>query len=90
VHKQKSRVAQLLRQISLKCNASAQGLTGLSARGYMHSTINARLEQAEANYQRLECEIIRLSRYCKKRTSRVQYNIDVVKRALKLQVLDAV
>ena len=33
---------------------------------------------------------VRLSRYCKKRLSRVQYNIDVVNRTQKLQVLDAV
>ena len=33
---------------------------------------------------------VRSSRYCKTRLSRVQYNIDVVKDAQKLQVLDAV
>jgi hypothetical protein len=32
----------------------------------------------------------RLSRYCKTRLSRVQYNIEVVKGTQKLQVLDAV
>jgi hypothetical protein len=33
---------------------------------------------------------VRSSRYCKKALARVQYNIDVVKGAQKLQVLDAV
>ena len=33
---------------------------------------------------------VKLSRDCKKRLSRIQYNIDVVKRTQKLQVLDAV
>ena len=90
MYNQKSKVAQLLRQISLKCDASERGLTSVSARGYKHSTVNARLKQTGADHERLACEIIRLSRYCKKRLSRVQYNIDVVKRTPKLQVLDAV
>jgi hypothetical protein len=90
MYKQKSKVAQLLRQISLKCDAAARGLTSLSAKGYKHSTINDRLEQAGADHERLASESTRLSRYCKKRLSRVQYNINVVRHTPKLQVLDAV
>ncbi len=87
---QKSEVAQLLRQINLKCDAASRGLTGLSAGSAKQSSIKARLEQTGAYHERIACVFTKLSRYCKNKLPRVQYNIDVVKRTPKLQVLDAV
>jgi len=87
---QKSGVAHLLRQIGLEYEAVAQRLTGLSAGSTRHSFVTARLEQIETYHGQLPCVIAELSRYCKKRLSRVQYNIDVVTRTKKQQVFDAV
>jgi hypothetical protein len=69
---------------------AVQGLTSLSAGCTIHAFITAKLEQIGATHERLARVSIRWSRYCKNKLSRVQYNIDVVKRAQKLQVIDAV
>jgi len=87
---QKSGVAHLLRQIGLEYETTAQRLTGLSAGSTRHSFITVRLEQIGAYHERFACVIAELSRYCKKKLSRVQYNIDVVTRTKKQQVFDAV
>jgi hypothetical protein len=87
---QKSEVAQVLRQISLKCDAAARGLMGFSTGSARQSSMTARLEQTGAYHERIACVTTKLSRYCKKRLSRVKYNIDVVKHTPKLQVRDAV
>src|SRR6266487_2436052 len=80
------RVAQLLQQINLKYEAATRGLTGSSAGSAKHSFITARLEQIGVYHEQLAGVITKLSRYCKKKLSRVQYNIDVVKRTPKQQV----
>ena len=86
---QKSRAAHLLRQVGLRSGATAQGLMSVSAESAKRSFITGRLEQIGACHEKLACVII-LSRCCKERPSRVQYNIDVVKRTQNHQVLDAV
>ena len=69
---------------------AARGLAGLSAGCATHAFIIAKLEQNGATHEQLTRVSIRWSRYCKNLFSRVQYNIDVVKRVPKLQVRDAV
>jgi hypothetical protein len=87
---QKSQAAQLLRQISLEYQATAQVLTGVSVGSAIPSSLTAKVEQIGACHEQLARVITTLIRYCKARLSRVQYNIDVVKCIRKLQVLDAV
>jgi len=87
---QKSRVAQLLRQSNLEYEAAARGLTSLSAGRAVYAFTTAKLEQVKGTHEQLSRVSIRWSRYCKKKLSRVLYNIDVVKRTPRLQVLDAV
>ena len=86
---QKSEVAHSLRQ-SNPDGTAARGLVGLSAGHAMHAFITAKVEQIGAIHERLSRVSIRWSLYCKKRFSRVQYNIDVVDCTQKLQVRDAV
>ncbi len=90
MNEQKSGVAQLLHQISLEYEAAARGLAGLSEGSAKHSFITARSELIGAYHEQLACVITKLSKYCKNRLSRVQYNIDVVRRTLKQRVIDAV
>ena len=89
LYEQKSEVAHPLRQ-SNPDGTAARGLMGLSAGHAMHAFITAKLEQIGAIHERLTRVNIRWSLYCKKRLSRVQYNIDVVDCTQKLQVRDAV
>lgn len=75
MYDQKSEVAHPLRQSSPDGTVE-RGLTGLTK----HAFITATHEQLT----------IRWCRHCKKKLSRVQYNLDVVKRTRKLQGRDAV
>jgi hypothetical protein len=88
LYEQKSEVAHLLRQ-SNPDGTAARELTGFSTGCAMHASNTARLQQTRATHEQL-ARGITTWRYCKKKLSRVQYNIDVVKRTPKLQVRDAV
>ena len=89
MHDQKSEGAHPPRRSSLDGTAE-RGLRSLLAGRTRHAFITARLEWIKATRKQLTQVNIRWDRHCKKKISRVQYNIDVVKRTQKLQVSDAV
>ena len=89
MNEQKSEGAHLLRKGNPD-GTGAQVLRGLSTGSAMRTSITANLEWIETIHEQLVYFITPEIWSCKTRCSRVQYNIDVVKRTPKLQVRHAV
>jgi hypothetical protein len=91
MNEQKSEGSHLLHdEEHLDETAEERGLRGISAESALGNSVTPRRERIGTTHKQLVHFITPRNWSCTARRSRVQYNTDVVKRTLKLQVRDAV